>query len=137
MSAQSDFQGAAFSDARPSKPKPFAIRLTSEERRLLESRAGRMPLGAYIRECALGSHARKRRVSRAVHVDDKAVAKLLATLGRSHLSSNLNQIAKAANIGTLAMTPDLEAELQEACADIRAMRSLLVEALGLLESAAP
>lgn len=134
MSTRSQFQSAVSPEkARPKRPSPFAIRLTQDERDLLTKRAGGMPLGAYIRECALGSKARNRRARLASHVDTKVIAKLLAELGRSHLSSNLNQIAKAANIGTLPMTPDLEAELLQACADLREMRSVLIEALGLLE----
>jgi hypothetical protein len=40
----------------------------------------------------------------------KALAQALALLGRSRLSSNLNQLAHAANIGTLPIDLDTMAE---------------------------
>jgi len=135
MSARSQFSGAA---SKPStKPAPFAIRLSPEERAILERRAGNQPLSAYIRECALGSDVRKRRPVRAQRLDTALLSQVLSALGSSRLSSNLNQIAKAANIGTLPVTPDLEADLRKACDDVAAMRRDLVVALGLKDRAAP
>ncbi len=52
-------------------------------------------------------------------------------LGKSRLSANMNQIAKAANRGTLPLTPDLVGDLNAACSDIKYMRWLLVSSLGL------
>ncbi|ADM09294.1 hypothetical protein PB2503_06132 [Parvularcula bermudensis HTCC2503] len=75
--------------------------------------------------------ASPRRTYRKPRPHDAAIGKALAALGQSRLSSNMNQIAKAANLGTLSVTPELSEELASACADIRAMRSALVEALGL------
>ena len=43
----------------------------------------------------------------------------------------MNQIAKAANIGALPVTPELEDELFAACAAIQDMKSELVTALGV------
>ena len=62
--------------------------------------------------------------------DREALAQALALLGRSHLSSNLNQIAHAVNIGVLPVTPETEAELVGAVPDVRLMRRLLFSALG-------
>jgi hypothetical protein len=45
-------------------------------------------------------------------------------------SSLLNQIAKAAHMGALPVTPELEEDLQEACQAVRSMRSDLMRALG-------
>ena len=59
------------------------------------------------------------------------LAKSMGELGKSRLASNLNQIAKAANIGALPVSPELEDELSEACGAIQDMRDLLVKALGL------
>ena len=47
------------------------------------------------------------------------------------MANNLNQLAKAANMDNLAVTPATERELVEACAEINAMRRDLVAALGL------
>jgi len=62
------------------------------------------------------------------------VRKVLAALGNSRLSSNLNQIAKAANRGALPVTEELSLDLQSACLDIRAMRMALMMALGFQTS---
>lgn len=116
------------------KPKPparsFSIWLNSNERALLEDRAGNAPLGAYIKSKALdgGQSSRKRRATVA---DEKALAKALSLLGQSRIANNLNQLAKAANIGTLPLTPDVADDLKEACHVVRETRALLIEALGL------
>jgi hypothetical protein len=69
--------------------------------------------------------------------DKEAHARALALLGRSHLSSNLNQIAHAVNTGTLPVTPETEAELFAALRDVRELRRLLLLALGLKPEDAP
>ena len=58
------------------------------------------------------------------------LAQALALLGRSHLSSNLNQIAHAVNIGILPVTPETEAELLAAVSAVTEMRGLFLRALG-------
>ncbi|OHU89215.1 MULTISPECIES: hypothetical protein [Pseudoalteromonas] len=119
--------------SKPSRPSPFCLRLTPEERCYLEQKAGSQSLGSYIRAQILEDRAQKRRKLRKPKSDEKALASLLQALGRSHIPSNLNQLAKAVNAGTLPLTGDLEQELQTACAAVIAMRSMLIEALGLHE----
>ena len=123
------FQAAA----KPIKkrPAPLSLRVTDAERDFLKRAAGSRSVNAYIREKVFGDVATPRRTYRKPRPDDAAIGKALAELGQSRLSSNMNQIAKAANLGTLPVTPELSEELASACADIRAMRSALVEALGL------
>ena len=110
---------------------PFSIRLTQEERARLEAEAGSQPLGAYIRSRLLGDQAKKRRASRRPGVDHKKLALVLAELGRSRLASNMNQLAKAANVGALDVSPEVNSELQDACRSIVAIREMLIEALGV------
>ena len=128
-----------FSKVAKSKktPPPFSLRLTFEERAKLEEAAKGVPLGAYIRARLIDEDLPKvrRRGTRPV-ADHAQLAKVLAGLGSSRLSSNLNQLAKAVHTGSLPVTPDTESELQQACADISAMRQMLVKALGL-ESEGP
>ena len=113
------------------RPAPFSIRLSATERAQLEEEAKGAPLGAYIKAKALeGPPLRIRRSGLAVE-DQTALAKVLALLGRSHLASNLNQLARAANSGSLPMTPETEECLRQALGDVRAIRRLLVTALGL------
>lgn len=122
------------SSGNVNKPKmlPFSLRFTAEERAWLGRRANGKSLAAYIREQVLGDACQPRKkASRRPSVDQKALAQALSALGKSRLSANLNQIAKAANQGALPVSPEVAAELSQACADIAAMRSDLITALGL------
>ncbi|MEO1197952.1 MAG: hypothetical protein AAFX39_01770 [Pseudomonadota bacterium] len=110
---------------------PFSIRFTPEERSRLEAEAGQKPLGAYIRARLLDEAADKRRRSRRPRVDQETTARLLAELGKSRLASNMNQIAKALNTGTLDLGPEVAQDLREACDAIADMRSALIAALGV------
>jgi len=112
-------------------PAPFSLRLTFEERAALEQAAGDMPLGAYIRsEIFRGKKTRRRRHRKRPVKDHQALGQLLCLLGEARLANNLNQLAKAANTGSLPVTPETEKALREACAEVQAMRKLLLHALG-------
>ena len=128
------FREAAAKQPNPKHAKPaapFSLRLTFEERAYLEEKAGNRPLGAYIRERLLGDRSGKRRRSRKPKLDDQKIALVLADLGRSRLASNLNQLAKAANMGTLDVSSEVERELQTACQAVATMRDILIASLGL------
>ncbi len=114
--------------ARKPYDPPFSLRLSFEERARLTEQASGAPLGAYIRERLLSEPPRRSRLTPA---DRQALLQVLGTLGQSRIANNLNQLAKQANLGTLPVTPDTEAELSSAAADIAAMRDMLVKALGL------
>ena len=90
-----------------------------------------MPLGQYIREQLLGDDAapRKRRVRTPVK-DEEALGRVLAELGNSRLSQNLNQLARAVNTGSLPVSPEVEADLRDACRAVAEMREALLKALG-------
>lgn len=131
--------------ARPEqdKPqtKPFSIRLTEDEKRLLLERAGKLPLGTYIRGLILEGPAtaprRRARRTRNPMKDHEALARVLAALGQSRIANNLNQLAVAANIGALPVTPETENDIGEACAAVVAMRRDLMRALGFAEGDRP
>ncbi|MDX2085766.1 MAG: plasmid mobilization relaxosome protein MobC [Candidatus Melainabacteria bacterium] len=116
-------------------PPPFSLRLTFEERCQLERDAGGMSLGAYIRQRLFGEKAkpRKSRNKRPVK-DQQTLAAVLAALGASRIASNLNQIAKSANMGTIEVNPALEQELDEACQHVRHIRFMLMRSLGMIEA---
>ncbi|MBI1393156.1 MAG: plasmid mobilization relaxosome protein MobC [Alphaproteobacteria bacterium] len=123
-------------------PPPFSIRFTDAERVYLKREAGDLSLAAHIRRqlfpedmCLQKRNATKR--VRQPSVDHQALASVLARLGQSRLSQNLNQIAKAANMGALPVTPDLVDELIEACAEIRQLRADVMAALGMKTGDAP
>ncbi|MCG6867434.1 MAG: hypothetical protein LJE91_01515 [Gammaproteobacteria bacterium] len=117
--------------SRKKPPSPFSIRLSEDERAYLIQQAGSRPLGAYIRSRLLGDRAEKRRTFRKPKIDDKQIAQVLAALGASRLSSNLNHLAKSANMGTLDVSRNVEQELEDACGAVLAMRDALLMALGL------
>lgn len=112
--------------------KPISVRLTTEERRHLAERAGERPLATYIRDLALDRASQSRRQRAIGRVQDKdALARVLATLGQSSLSSTLAQLAKAARTGTLVLAPETEGKIYAACEAIRDMRCTLMRALGI------
>jgi hypothetical protein len=110
---------------------PFSLRLTTEERNRLNDLAGTQPLGAYIRSKLFGTDTEKRRPVRRPGLDHQKLALVLSELGRSRLASNMNQLAKAANCGTLDFSENMLAEIREACRAITQMREMLIVALGL------
>ncbi|MGJ0453944.1 MAG: hypothetical protein ACR65T_12065 [Methylocystis sp.] len=85
----------------------------------------------HIRERLFGDDTapRKRRGNSRVK-DAEALGRVLGALGESRLSSNLNQLAKAVNTGSLPLTPETEADLKAACRDVAVMRADLMRALG-------
>ena len=118
---------------RKKRTPPFSLRLTFEQRARLEQEAAGSSLSAYIHERLFGAEApaARRKRGKTPVKDQQAIAELLAKLGQSRLSSNLNQLARLANLGALPVTPDTETAIIEAADDIAAMRKLLIEALGL------
>ncbi|MEZ5692259.1 MAG: plasmid mobilization relaxosome protein MobC [Altererythrobacter sp.] len=128
-------------EKRPTPP-PFSLRLTFEERAQLEDAAGDLALGAYIRgELFKGGRPKRRRTRGKRPVKDyKELSRLFALLGKTRMASNLNQLAHAANSGSLIMTPESEEKLKQAADDLHFIRITLMRALGLLaddDEAAP
>lgn len=138
----SSFKAAANRQDQPkiqSKPKqtqsrktpPFSLRFTEEERAYLDKKAGYRPLARYIRDQILGDFTAKRRGElRQPSINRKQYVALLSALGESRLSSNLNQLAKHANTGSLDASPEVEAKLVAACEAVMVMRDSLLHALG-------
>ena len=111
---------------------PFSLRLTFEERAKLERDAAGMALGAYIRSRLLDPETvAPRKRGKFPVKDHQALAQVLGLLGQSRLANNVNQLARAANTGSLAVTPDTEEALMSATADINHMRQLLIQALDI------
>ncbi len=127
------FKQACAENYHPKKkpPAPFSLRLSAAEKSHLENLAGNKPLGAYIRQRLLGEKVEKRRYLRKPQIENVQFAALLASLGQSRLSANLNQLAKHANTGTLDVSEQLEQELKDACEAVFAMRNALFTALNI------
>ncbi len=120
------------SRTRPRRSAPLSIRLSDAERASLEQKAGGLPLGTFIKQTVLDEAVRPRKARTAPPIRDaEALGRLLGLLGQSRLSSNLNQLAKAANMGALPVTEETEADLRRACAEVLELRRLLLLALGV------
>lgn len=122
----------------PKYPPPFSIRFTFEERARLDAERGRSSLAVHIRERLFGDEVTpRRRPGNSPVKDAEALGRVLGALGGSRLSNNLNQLAKAVNTGSLPVTPDTEADLVEACQEVKALRADLLRALGKLPGPSP
>lgn len=117
---------------RSKRDAPFSLRLTKDERTQLEAQAGGMALSAYIKSVVFAAEAPKYRARRKRPApEQQLLAEILARLGASRTASNLNQIAKHLNQGTLRIDPELEQDLHQAILEVAWMRTTLIQALGL------
>ena len=116
---------------RRKRPSPFSIRLSAEERAYLKRKAGRRPLGRYIRDKLLDGTEAPRKPSPAPPTEYVLFARLLGALGESEQLSCLFLLLAAAEAERVILAEKDRAALRSACADVREMRALLVKALGL------
>ncbi|MEL6464965.1 MAG: hypothetical protein AAFQ58_08350 [Pseudomonadota bacterium] len=113
------------------KLPPFSLRLSKEERQKLEQAAAGLPIGSFIKAKVFDGECKPRRTRGQAPVKDHAaLARALGLLGNLRLASNLNQLAKAVNMGALPVSPEVEEELMATCAAVLAIRSELMRALG-------
>lgn len=118
--------------SRGKVPAPFSLRFTKDEREKLEGMAQGIPLSQFIRTKLFDGNAAPRRTKGRFPVkDEKALSKLLGVLGRSRISNNINQLARAANIGSLPVNLETQKQLDDACRAIFWMRQQLILSLGL------
>ena len=122
-------------------PPPFSMRFTDDERRVLEMAASGRPLAAYIRWLIFKEDMpelpKRRTREQVADPQRKELSKLLGTLGKSRISQNINQLAKAANSGSLPVNMEVVEELNDACKAIRWMRETLIKAIGLKPQSQP
>lgn len=112
-------------------PAPFSLRLSTQEREEMDKLADGQPLGRFIKEAIL-NHGRRPAPSRKPRIQDqKLLAKLLGALGQSLIASNINQLAKAANSGSLPVNEEVLQSLKDAVAAIHWMRGTLIKGMGL------
>ncbi|MBT3022066.1 MAG: MobC family plasmid mobilization relaxosome protein [Candidatus Thiodiazotropha sp. (ex Lucina aurantia)] len=116
-------------------PPPFSMRFTEDERKSLEMAAAGRPLGAYIRWLIfkedMPEMPQKRTRGETASPDHKELARLLGALGKSRIANNINQLAKAANSGSLPVNKEIIESLNEAVDAVRWMRNTLIKAMGL------
>lgn len=103
------------------------MRLSEGERRELPRRAGSLPLSAYIKAqlfgTAPGSYARR------VPAEQSLLAQVLGKLGQAELAASLSRLSRASELGNLYVDELTAQRLREACADVRDMQRLLMQAL--------
>ena len=128
-------------DQKPKYPPPFSMRFTDDERRVLELAADGRPLASYIRWLIFKEDMpelpKRRTREQMTSLERKELSKLLGTLGQSRISQNINQLARAANSGSLPVNHEVMAELNDACDAIRWMRETLIKAIGLKPQSEP
>ena len=125
--------------AKPAKPKPkrrrptsLSIRVSDDERAILQRKAGKRSIGAYVREKALGDEQVPRRKSAArPSIDYAMLGQVLGKLGQSKQVSVLFLLLAAAENEHVTMGNEDRAALHAACADMREVRALVMGALGL------
>lgn len=123
------------------RPKPrhiksrhiLSVPFTPEQMADLGRRAGQRPLSAFVREQLFPANDNTPPQSARKKASDKVAwaAKVLALLGST--SSSLKAIAHATASGLLPFSPDTEAAILKACADIAEMKSALMKALRVRE----
>lgn len=119
---------------RPKRPPPFCLRLTGEQRAHAEQNAAAhgMSLGGYIKWRLFDPETPSPRSRGKFPVrDHEALGRILALLGISRIANNLNQLAKAANSGSLVADDTTKAMIEEAVGYLRTIRYLLMRALGI------
>lgn len=123
---------------KPRKPKttPISIRLTDAERDELTGRAGSRTLSDYIRACLFGIAAKARNAKTPAPAA-RDLAHILARLGASDLGPSLRELAYAAKIGALPVTPEIEGAIKSSCEAIVELRTELMRATGLREDGVP
>lgn len=108
---------------------PLSFRVTAKEKALIQTFAGDQSVSAYVRDAALKGKVSKRKIDPNIKID--MAARILGALGQTELFASLSTLADAARSGSLPVSDELVAELQNACALSVAIRNDLIEALGI------
>jgi len=122
--------------SRGQTPSPISLRLRTSERQQLVAAAKGQTISGYIRYRLFETEPSKSiRASRGHFLikDHQIIAQVLALLGKSSLSTSMSKLANAARIGALPVTEETENQLQAACIDIAAIKSLIMKALAIQE----
>lgn len=116
---------------------PVSVRLSDEEYARLRRDAGALSMAAYIRLKVFGEEetAPRRKAYTLKKTSPSSelvmIGHMLGGLGESEIAANLNDIANAARIGAMPMSPELEREVQAACDAVQDMKVRLAAALGV------
>jgi hypothetical protein len=108
----------------------ISLRVTFEEKARLQREVVGVSVSDHMRQRLFDDYTPPPRRRGKVPVKDhQALAQVLGKLGKSGIASNLNQLTRSANTGSLPVTPDTEAALLAAVAEIQEIKRLLMDAL--------
>ena len=124
-------------DKRPqtknAKPRVLlSVPLTPEQKMDLLRRAGTKPVSRYARDLlfAANDNPKPARI-RSRKSREVMAATILAQLGKSDVASSLREIARGVQLGIIVVTPETEAALLEAAANVNAAAKAALRALGI------
>lgn len=112
-----------------SKTIILSLRVTLDEKAELTRLAEDLPVSRFIIDSVLKNGMRSSKVR--AFIDKQKIAQLLGLLGQSGIASNINQLAKAANSGSLPVNGEVLNTLNESVNTILWMRDELITALKL------
>ena len=135
LSLTSEFRANATPSKRKGKASPrLSFRLSDEELAELKAKAGKLSISAYVRKRLFGNHGTRPSVRQSNSTgNSRALAQVLALLGKSDVYRNLNMIAAEARAGSLLLDEQTMKQIDEACRAVSRMRNELVAALDLRE----
>ena len=88
-------------------------------------------MGTYIRSELLGDAEAPRKATRKLPIDAALLGRVLGMLGKSDQVTCLFLLLTAVESERVSIAETERAALQEACANVREMRTVLIKALGL------
>jgi len=112
---------------RPASPPIYSIRFSWPQRAELDRLTQGQSWAAYIKGVVFSGKLAHR--AKKGSYDYKTLAKLLAALGKSRIASNINQLARAANSGSLPVNEDVVKALMEATRAIEWMKRTLIKGM--------
>jgi len=119
-------------DKATKHPPPFSIRFSWDQRAELDRLSDGQSLGGYLKDILFVKKQRPYSNGYASKAQDrKTLAKLLGALGNSRIASNINQLAKAANSGSLPVNEEVVSAIMRAVHAIDWMKITLIEGMGL------
>lgn len=128
-------------NAQAAKQKPkepvlpsLSIRVTPQEKALLQRLAGKQAISTYVRHRLFGDvtamrakrHQEKPKQPKLDHVE---IARLLGMFGQSELARSMLALSLAVQAGQLVASSEVEMKICRACEDIHEIKTTLITAL--------
>ena len=117
------------------RPPPYSIRFSDKERHDMEKIADGTPLAQFIKSCVRHFLDNPDKLPKEPEFEPilTLICKILGQLGKSRMASNINQLAKASNSGSLPVNPEVEKALMDASIALIMMREDLLKIIRRLK----